>query len=121
MAEALAQSILGQHVYVQSAGIAEGERDAFVDAILAEKGLDLGDRKPRVYNPLADNGFDVIVALTPKAHEKILEGTKTSAVEVLNWPIEDPSLAKGRREQILDAYRDVRNTLEHKIKEHFSN
>ena len=47
MAEALARAILPAGTYVASAGVRPGERDPFVDAVLAEKGLALGDHRPR--------------------------------------------------------------------------
>ena len=120
MAEVIARAQLENTAFIQSAGIQEGKRDPFVDATLNEVGLDLGDRQPRVYDPLHDNGFDIIVALSQTAHEKVLRGTKASAVEVLYWPIDDPTLVKGRRDQIIEAYRGVRSALEKKIKEQFS-
>ena len=41
------------------------------------------------------------------------------AVDVEYWPTPDPSLAEGSREQILDAYRSLRDTLFRKIKQRF--
>ena len=34
------------------------------------------------------------------------------AVEVEYWPMADPTTVEGTREQIMDAYRDVRDRLE---------
>ena len=42
------------------------------------------------------------------------------ACDVEYWPTMDPTLMTGSREQILDAYRDVRDTLMRRIKERFS-
>jgi hypothetical protein len=36
------------------------------------------------------------------------------------WPTLDPSLMSGSREQILDAYRDLRDQLMRKIKDRFA-
>ena len=47
MAEALARTVLARSVFLASAGVRDGERDPFVDAVLDEKGLSLGDRRPR--------------------------------------------------------------------------
>ena len=41
------------------------------------------------------------------------------AVDVEYWPTPDPSLAEGSREQILDAYRSLRDILFRKIKQRF--
>ena len=48
MAEAIAKSILKKDVFVQSAGLQEGEHDHFVDAVLAEINLDLRHHQPRI-------------------------------------------------------------------------
>ena len=117
MAEAIARSLLPRTVYVASAGVREGERDPFVDIVLAEKGLALGDRKPQLMEDLDDSYFDLIVTMAPEAHHAALDATGTSSVEVEFWPMPDPSAATGSREQILDAYRDVCRRIDGKIRE----
>lgn len=121
MAQAIARSLLPRNIFIQSAGIREGERDHFVDSVLHEIGLDLGDRQPRLYNEMEDGFYDVIVTLTPEAHHRALEITRTSAAEVIYWPTSDPTAiqGQGKREQALEAYRDVRDGLTANIKEHF--
>lgn len=115
MAEALARSLLPEKTYIASAGVRAGERDPFVDAVLAEVGLDLGRRNPQTLDELEDDFFDVIVTLAPEAHHRALEMTRGNAVEVIYWPTPDPSVATGTRERILDAYREVRNLLSARI------
>ena len=111
MAEALARTVLPRSVFLASAGVRDGERDPFVDAVLDEKGLSLGDRRPRRLDELDDAYFDLIVTLAPEAHHAALELTRSMAVDVVYWPTPDPTVATGTREQILTAYRDVRNHL----------
>ncbi|MCB1420376.1 MAG: low molecular weight phosphatase family protein [Notoacmeibacter sp.] len=120
MAEQLARAILPQGVYIVSAGVHEGERDPFVDAVLAEKGLTLGQRLPQLLEDIEDNYFDLIVTLSPEAHHKALDMTRTHAGELEFWPTADPSDTRGTREQILEAYRSVRDHLEQRIREKLS-
>jgi len=115
MAEAIARSVLPQGTYVASAGVRPGERDPFVDVVLNEIGLDLGDRQPQTLDELEDDYFDVIVTLAPEAHHRALELTRGNAVEVIYWPTPDPTVATGTRERILDAYREVRDMLKQRI------
>jgi protein-tyrosine-phosphatase len=68
---------------------------------------------------LHDLSFDLIVTLAPEAHHKALDLAHNYAVDVEYRPTPDPTLADGAREQILDAYRDVRDRLFAKIKERF--
>jgi protein-tyrosine-phosphatase len=119
IAEALARSMLPRSVFVASAGVRRGERDPFVDAVLAESGLSLGGRQPQVLDDLEDAYFDLVVTLSPEAHHVALELTRTAAVEVEYWPTQDPTDARGTREQILDAYRGVRDRLAGQLKARF--
>ena len=120
MAEALARTVLPRSVFLASAGVRDGERDPFVDAVLDEKGLSLGDRRPRRLDELDDAYFDLIVTLAPEAHHAALELTRAQAVEVEYWPTADPTTVTGARDQILAAYRDVRDRLETRIRQRFA-
>lgn len=111
MAEVLARHLLPSGTYIASAGVRAGERDPFVDAVLDEIGLELGRRQPQRLDELEDDYFDLVVTLAPEAHHAALELTRSMAVEVLYWPTPDPTVATGTRQQILDAYRDVRDRL----------
>lgn len=119
MAEQLARRMLPATVFVASAGVRAGERDPFVDAVLAEEGLTLGERHPTTMDDLEDDYFDLIVTLAPEAHHTALELTRSLAVEVEYWPTPDPTGASGTREQIMAAYRDVRERLKARIGRRF--
>jgi protein-tyrosine-phosphatase len=119
MAERLARQMLPSSVFVASAGLHVGTPDPFVEAVLAEDGLDLGDRSPRTLADLEDNYFDLIVTLAPEAHHAALELTRTLAVDVEYWPTADPTAAQGSRDQVMAAYRDVRDRLKARIEERF--
>lgn len=119
MAELLARRMLPPATFVASAGVHRGERDPFVDAVLAEDDLSLGERQPRTMDDLEDDYFDLIVTLAPEAHHAALELTRSLAVDVEYWPMPDPTDVGGRREQILAAYRDVRERLKARISRRF--
>lgn len=120
IAEALARRCLPPSTFVTSAGVHAGARDPFVDAVLAEEGLDPPDAEPRALEDIEDAYFDLIVTLAPEAHHAALELTRTMAVEVEYWPTADPSAALGTRAQILDAYRDVRDRIAARVKARFA-
>lgn len=111
IAEAIARGRLPKSVYVASAGVRRGERDPFVDAVLDEIGLSIGRHQPHVLDDLEDDYFDLIVTLAPEAHHKALELTRSWPVDVEYWPTPDPTVVTGTREQILDAYRAVRDHI----------
>ena len=122
MAEALARYVTGRSVYVQSAGAVKGEADPFAAAVMDEIGLDLSKHRPRSFEELEDLegfNFDLIVTLSPEAHHKALEFTRTMAVDVEYWPTFDPTAETGSREQRLEAYRGVRDALMKRIRARF--
>jgi protein-tyrosine-phosphatase len=119
IAEALARSMLPAKIYVASAGVEKGEVDPFAEAVLEEVGLKRISPQPRTFEELEDDYFDLIITLTPKAHHMALELTRTTSVHVEYWQTLDPTLVQGRRDQILDAYRDVRDNLKQHIQERF--
>ncbi|MEX0404469.1 low molecular weight phosphatase family protein [Aquibium sp. LZ166] len=119
MAEALAKRMLPAGIFVASAGVRAGERDPFVDAVLAESGLAIGDRRPRTMDDLEDGYFDLIVTLAPEAHHAALDLTRSVSAEVEYWPMPDPSTATGTRDQIMSAYRALRERLEKRIRSRF--
>ncbi|ODT15364.1 MAG: protein-tyrosine-phosphatase [Kaistia sp. SCN 65-12] len=119
MAEALARRVLPATVFVASAGVRGGERDPFVDTVLAEEDLSLGNHRPKTLDDLEDDYFDLIVTLAPEAHHAALELTRSLAVEVEYWPMPDPTTITGTREQIMAGYRDLRERLRSRIVRRF--
>jgi protein-tyrosine-phosphatase len=122
MAAALMQQMFGRSVYVGSAGVQKGELDPFAVAAMEEIGIDIARHKPMTFEELEDLeglNFDLIVTLSPPAHHKALELTRTAAIEVEYWPTVDPTGIEGSREQRLVAYREVRDQLLARIRERF--
>ena len=117
MAEAIAKHLFGQTIYFQSAGVRPGELDPFAVKVIEELGLDIARHKPRTFEDIEDANFDLIITLAPEAHHKALDLTRTLAMEVEYWPTADPQLANGSRDQILDAYRAMRDGLMRRIKD----
>lgn len=111
--------LYGSHVYVASCGVMKGEADPFVEAVLDEMGIYRDDFEPKSFEDLEDSNFDLVISLSPRAHHKAMEMTRTMALDVEYWPTMDPSLASGSREQILDSYRQVRDATLKRLKERF--
>jgi protein-tyrosine-phosphatase len=123
MAAALFRHLLGRAAYVGSAGVRTGELDPFAVAVMDEVGLDISKHRPMTFEELEDwegLNFDLIVTLSPEAHHKALDLTRTIAADVEYWPTQDPTGQEGSRAQRLDAYREVRDMLSARIKERFA-
>jgi protein-tyrosine-phosphatase len=122
MAAGLLQQMFGRSIHVGSAGVQKGELDPFAIAVMDEIGIDISRHKPLTFEDLEELeglNFDLIVTLSPRAHHKALELTRTLAAEVEYWPTADPTGAEGNREQRLAAYRAVRDQLTAQIRARF--
>jgi protein-tyrosine-phosphatase len=122
MAAALLKQMLGGSLYVGSAGVRKGELDPFATAAMEEIGIDIHAHRPMTFEELEDLeglNFDLIITLSPEAHHRALELTRTLAAEVEYWPTADPTAIEGSREQRLDAYREVRDQLLARIRARF--
>lgn len=117
LAEAVARRYFGARVYVASAGVRPGPPDPFVAAVLDEAGIAAAETPAASLDELDDVAFDLIVTLSPLAHHRALELTRTHAVEVEYWPTFDPTAIEGTRDQRLDAYRGVLTALTARILE----
>jgi len=123
MAAGIFRELFGKIVYVGSAGVQRGELDPFAVAAMAELGIDISRHKPHTFEELDELeglNFDLIVTLSPRAHHKALELTRTLAAEVEYWPTADPTAIEGSREQRLNAYREVRDQLLARIRARFA-
>ncbi len=123
IAAGLFAQMFGRAIYVGSAGVRKGDLDPFAVVVMAEIGIDISKHKPVTFEELDDwegLNFDLIITLSPEAHHRALELTRTSAVDVEYWPTADPADVEGSREQRLEAYRAVRDQLLARLRERFA-
>ena len=122
MAEAMLKHFHGRRIYVDSVGVRDADIDPFAVTVMEEIGIDISRHKPHTFEELDELeglNFDLIVTLSPPAHHKALELTRTLAADVEYWPTPDPTAVEGSREQRLEAYRAVRDELMRHIRERF--
>jgi hypothetical protein len=80
-----------------------------------ELGIDLARHRPRTFDELEDDYFDLVISLSPQAQHRAVELTRDRAAELEFWNMPDPSVIDGTREQRLDAYRRLRDILMDRI------
>jgi len=119
MAEGILKYLHGHHIYVDSAGVREGEPDGFAIEVMDEIGIDISRHQAKTFDDLEDSSFDVVISLSPEAQHKAVEMTRVMACEVEFWNTFDPTIFEGNREFKLDAYRQIRDLLMERIKERF--
>jgi protein-tyrosine-phosphatase len=119
MAENLTRALFGKSVYARSAGVNAGDPDPFVPVVMAERGITMESQQPVTLDELGDSYFDLVITLSPEAHHHVLQLMRAQAIDVEYWPTMDPSTVAGKREQVLEAYRQTRDRLEERIRRRF--
>lgn len=119
MAESMLKHFHGRRIFVDSAGVREGELDPFAVAVIEELGIDLSRHRPKTFDDLEDESFDFVITLSPEAHHRAIEMTRTTACEVVYWNTLDPTFVEGNRDARLAAFRQVRDALLARIEERF--
>lgn len=120
MAEFLTKDIFGSDIYAQSAGIYTGDEDGFMQAVMLERNIDVSTHVPEALHQLDDSYADLIITLAEQARDATHDFFQGQSVEIEHWPIDNPSIAVGRRDEVLNAYRQTRIELERRIRERFS-
>ena len=122
------RSVIGEHllklmsnnqIYCDSAGVTIGQPDPFVQAVMKEINVDIQEHKPKMLEELEQGWFDLIVTHSPQAHHVALDMEWIKTANIVYWPAADPTVVQGAREQRLEAYRDVRQSIAEKITEYF--
>ncbi len=119
MAEAIMKHLFGHAVYIDSVGIRPGELDQFAVAVMDEIGIDITRHRPKSFEDLDDDSFDLIISLSPEAQHGAVEMTHSMACEVEFWNTFDPTYVEGSREVRLAAFRQVRDNLMTRIRGRF--
>jgi protein-tyrosine-phosphatase len=119
MAAGIMRHLFGRSVYVDSVGARAGELDPLAVEAMDEIGIEIGKHKPKSFAEFEDTSFDLVITLSPEAHHKAMELTRTSAATIEYWPTVDPTAVEGSRDQRLAAYRAVRDELERRIQARF--
>ncbi len=119
IAAALLRHLAGPGHYIRSAGVRPGDVDPFTVEVMKEIGIDITEHEPVAVSELFDSYFDLIITLTPEAHHQALELTHYMSVEVRYWPLINPALVEGNREQIMDSYRKCRDNLLNTLTDYF--
>jgi len=111
------KKLYGTDTYVQSAGVkSDLDIDGFSIAACREIGVELDRHRTRSFDEMAQWGddlssFDLIVALSPASQRRALELTRVFHLDVVYWPIMDPTGQGETREAKLAAYRGARDQI----------
>ena len=119
MAHLLCDRHCRRRVFVASAGLDPGPPDPLTDMVLHEEGLSTAGLEPTPLDSLDVTAFALVVTLSPEAHHFIRQHAANPDQPVEYWPVQDPGGVEGSREQMLAAYRVLRDQLQTKIEQRF--
>jgi protein-tyrosine-phosphatase len=117
MAEGIMKKFYGTDTYVQSAGVkSDMEIDGFSIAVCREIDVELERHRVRSFDEMEQWGddlssFDLIVALSPASQRRVLDLTRYFHLDVVYWPILDPTGLAQTRSARLEAYRKTRDQI----------
>ena len=119
MAEAMVKHAFPGKVFVDSCGVTPGIQDGFATAVMHEIGLDMSAHEPKSFDDLDSGFYDVIISFSPEAHDAARTLTQNMDCDTLYWPVDNLANLTGSREEMLRAYRHVRDDIRRKLSLYF--
>jgi phosphate transport system protein len=111
MAEGFARSLLPPGVRVWSAGVRPaGAVHPTAVRVMHEVGIDISWQRPKRLSDVPMGDVDTVVTLCGEDVGLIPGAVRTEA-----WPMPDPAAATGSEDEVLDAFRRVRDELRRRI------
>jgi arsenate reductase len=113
MAEGLVNHYLAEQVRAFSAGVAPSRVNPRAVTVMAELGIDISSHHSKSVDDLAGEQFDLVITVCDRANEQcpIFPGS----VKKLHLGFTDPGRATGSEDEILTAFRQVRDEMREKL------
>ena len=119
MAEAMVKHAFPGKIFVDSCGVTPGLQDGFATAVMQEIGLDMSAHEPKSFDDLDSGFYDLVISFSPEAHGVARTLTQNIDCETLYWPIDNLANLTGSREEMLRAYRRVRDDIRGRLSIYF--
>ena len=119
MAEAMVKHAFPGKIFVDSCGVTPGLQDGFATAVMQEIGLDMSAHEPKSFDDLDSGFYDLVISFSPEAHGVARALTRNIDCETLYWPVDNLANLTGSREEMLRAYRRVRDDIRGRLSIYF--
>jgi protein-tyrosine-phosphatase/DNA-binding transcriptional ArsR family regulator len=113
IAEALCEELSGGAVSAASAGSRPKPLHPNAARVLRERGIDIGGRRSKHLDELADRTFDYVISLCDRVREVCPDFP--GAPELIHWSIPDPARAPGGDAATLPAFERTAAELESRV------
>ena len=109
MAEGILRHIAGDRYEVESAGTIASFVRPQAMVVMKEIGIDISSHRSKCLDEFLDQQFDYIITVCDNANQTCptFPGNGTR----IHWSFEDPAEAQGTEEQVLAAFRHVRDEI----------
>jgi arsenate reductase len=113
MAEGLANHDLAGRVQAFSAGVRPSRVNPKAIQVMGELGIDLSRHRSKSVDDLAGEHFDLVITVCDRAAEQcpLFPGE----TKVMHVGFSDPAQAQGTEEEIMEAFRRVRDEIRQKL------
>lgn len=113
MAEGLVRYYLGDYVDVESAGTIATSVHPNAIKVMSEIGIDISNQRSKEMEEFTDQDFDMVITVCEESDS--LCPLWIGAGEKIHIGFYDPVKAKGSKEDILNAFRKVRDEMTEKV------
>ncbi len=100
---------------VLSAGSMPARVSPYAIAVMQEIDIDLSSHRSKSVDEIPKDQVDTVITLCAEEVCPVFPG----AVEKLHWPHPDPAATVGSKEDILEAFRSVRDQIRDKLTAYF--
>ncbi|GFH40071.1 arsenate reductase (thioredoxin) [Lactococcus insecticola] len=116
MAEGFARQFFDAESWeIRSAGVEQHGLNPRAVKVMLEKGIDISTHTSDLIDMAYFNTSDVIITLCGDALDKC--PVIPASITHQHWDLTDPARATGSEEEILDAFRQTRDTISDLVKE----
>jgi protein-tyrosine-phosphatase/DNA-binding transcriptional ArsR family regulator len=113
IAEALLRSLSGGSVEAFSAGSDPKPVHPNAVRVLALRGVDMSEQRPKHFDELAHRRFDFVISLCDRVREVCPEFP--AGPRLIHWSIPDPAVARDTIEDTFPVFEEIANELESRI------
>jgi len=114
MAEGFARALAGDRWEVHSAGTAPAGLNPMAVKAMAEVGIDISGHTSKGLDPEVLKSADMVVTLCGDAAESC--PLTPPEVRRMHWPLPDPARATGTGEEVMAAFRSVRDDIKKRVR-----
>lgn len=118
MAEGILRHLMGNEFEAESAGTRPSAVNPFAIKVMAEIGIDISGHRSKPVDEFQGMDFDIAITTCDAAREAcpFFPGKARCC---LHWSFSDPAKAEGSGDEILSAFRKVRDEIKQRIQEEF--